>query len=81
MNHKSIIQAHYHDVLLPFELEFEIKLLLMRIDGEIQVRSNIDPTLYSLVGSGQSGGTTTAPLFLRIHTSYHCMDSYLSSTS
>ncbi|KAF8050448.1 hypothetical protein N665_1963s0002 [Sinapis alba] len=27
-----------------------------RIDGAIQVRSNVDPTFYSLVGSGRSGG-------------------------
>ncbi|VAI75633.1 unnamed protein product [Triticum turgidum subsp. durum] len=44
------------------------KLLLMRIDGVIQVRSHVDLTFYSLVGSGGSGGTT-APLFLRIRTS------------
>uniref|UniRef100_A0A7N0RIA9 Uncharacterized protein ycf68 n=1 Tax=Kalanchoe fedtschenkoi TaxID=63787 RepID=A0A7N0RIA9_KALFE len=30
---------------------------------------HVDPTFYSLVGSGRSGGTTTAPLFSRIHTS------------
>uniref|UniRef100_A0A6N2L1K4 Uncharacterized protein ycf68 n=1 Tax=Salix viminalis TaxID=40686 RepID=A0A6N2L1K4_SALVM len=41
----------------------------LRIDGAIQVRSNVDPTFYSLVGSGRSGGTTMAPLFSRIHTS------------
>ncbi|KAI9192828.1 hypothetical protein LWI28_028162 [Acer negundo] len=35
---------------------FETKLLLRRIDGAIQVRSNVDPTFYSLVGSGRSGG-------------------------
>ncbi|XLS61871.1 hypothetical protein HN51_016099, partial [Arachis hypogaea] len=34
----------------------------LRIDGAIQVRSNVDLTFYSLVGSGRSGGTTTAPL-------------------
>ncbi|CAI8582964.1 unnamed protein product [Vicia faba] len=28
----------------------------MRIDGAIQVRSNVDPTFYSLVGSGRSRG-------------------------
>ncbi|CAN4114249.1 unnamed protein product [Withania somnifera] len=39
------------------------------IDGAIRVRSNVDPTFDSLVGSGRSGGTTTAPLFSRIHTS------------
>ncbi|KAK8584185.1 hypothetical protein V6N12_068432 [Hibiscus sabdariffa] len=41
----------------------------LRIDGAIQVRSNVDPTFYSLVGSGRSGGTTTAPLFSIVHTS------------
>ncbi|KAK8276603.1 hypothetical protein V6Z12_D10G210900 [Gossypium hirsutum] len=38
-------------------------------DGAIQVRSSVDPTFYSLVGSGRSEGTTTAPLFSIIHTS------------
>nr|VDD65269.1 unnamed protein product [Brassica oleracea] len=51
-----------------------------RIDGAIQVRSNVDPTFYSLWDPGGPEGTTTAPLFSRIHTSlYQCMDSYLSS--
>ncbi|KAF7107081.1 LOW QUALITY PROTEIN: hypothetical protein CFC21_107760 [Triticum aestivum] len=45
------------------------KLLLCRIDGAIQVRSYVDLTFYSLVGSGRSGGPTTAPLFSIIHTS------------
>ncbi|CAL5082849.1 unnamed protein product, partial [Urochloa decumbens] len=50
------------------------KLLLRRIDGAIQVRSHVDLTFYSLVGSGRSGGgggeeATAAPLFSRIHTS------------
>ncbi|VAH54632.1 unnamed protein product [Triticum turgidum subsp. durum] len=30
------------------------KLLLRRIDGAIQVRSHVDLTFYSLVGSGRS---------------------------
>ncbi|QCE10404.1 Uncharacterized protein family Ycf68 [Vigna unguiculata] len=46
-----------------------VVMLGLRIDGAIQVRSNVDPTFSSLVGSGRSGGTTTAPLFSRIHTS------------
>ncbi|XVE85108.1 hypothetical protein DITRI_Ditri17bG0065600 [Diplodiscus trichospermus] len=33
------------------------------------VRSNVDPTFYSLVGSGRSRGATTVPLFSIIHTS------------
>ncbi|KAF7086613.1 hypothetical protein CFC21_089897 [Triticum aestivum] len=46
------------------------KLLLERIDGAIQVRSHVDLTFYSLVGSGRSGGGgTTTPFFSRIHTS------------
>ncbi|KAK9662283.1 hypothetical protein RND81_O045600, partial [Saponaria officinalis] len=32
------------------------KLLLRRIDGAIQVRSNVDPTFDSLVGSGRVRG-------------------------
>ncbi|XP_028195135.1 uncharacterized protein LOC114380331 [Glycine soja] len=40
-----------------------------RIDGTIKVRSNVDPTFFSLVGSRRSRGTTTTPLFSRIHTS------------
>ncbi|KAF7104241.1 hypothetical protein CFC21_105149 [Triticum aestivum] len=32
------------------------KLLLRRIDGAIQVRSHVDLTFYSLVGSRRSGG-------------------------
>ncbi|URD85885.1 hypothetical protein MUK42_24240, partial [Musa troglodytarum] len=56
--------------VLLFESEFETKLLLRRIDGAIQVRSNVDLTFYSLMGSERSGGgTTIAPLFSRIHTS------------
>ncbi|GAB2225754.1 hypothetical protein Droror1_Dr00028164 [Drosera rotundifolia] len=57
--------------------------ILRRIDGAIQVRSNVDPTLDSLVGSGRSGGTIMAPLFSRIHTSLISVwtaISYLSST-
>ncbi|KAJ1680665.1 hypothetical protein LUZ63_024117 [Rhynchospora breviuscula] len=45
-----------HGVLFLFESEFETKLLLRRIDGAIQVRSNVDLTFYSLVGPGRSGG-------------------------
>ncbi|KAK8289055.1 hypothetical protein V6Z11_D07G162400 [Gossypium hirsutum] len=38
-------------------------------DGAIQVRSNVDPTFYSLVGFGQSRGITRTYLFLIIHSS------------
>ncbi|KAI3833017.1 hypothetical protein MKX03_000801 [Papaver bracteatum] len=38
------------------------------VKTRIQVRSNIDPTFYSLVGSVRPGGTTTDHLFSRIHT-------------
>ncbi|KAK8320814.1 hypothetical protein V6Z11_A12G060900 [Gossypium hirsutum] len=40
-----------------------------RIDEAIQVRSNVDPTFYSLVGFGWSGGTTMTPLLSIIHIS------------
>nr|YP_010025109.1 hypothetical chloroplast RF68 [Colobanthus subulatus]YP_010025122.1 hypothetical chloroplast RF68 [Colobanthus subulatus]QOQ35408.1 hypothetical chloroplast RF68 [Colobanthus subulatus]QOQ35421.1 hypothetical chloroplast RF68 [Colobanthus subulatus] len=54
---------------------------LRRIDGAIQVRSNVDPTLYSLVGSGRSGGDHYGSSLLENpYIPYQCMDSYLSST-
>ncbi|KAL9411474.1 hypothetical protein AB3S75_045134 [Citrus x aurantiifolia] len=60
---------------------FENKLLLRRIDGAIQVRSNVDPTFYSLVGSGRSGGDHHGSSLLNNpYIPYQCMDSYLSST-
>nr|QGX42569.1 Ycf68 [Toxicodendron vernicifluum]QJF57997.1 hypothetical protein [Toxicodendron succedaneum]QJF58085.1 hypothetical protein [Toxicodendron sylvestre]QGX42583.1 Ycf68 [Toxicodendron vernicifluum]QJF58011.1 hypothetical protein [Toxicodendron succedaneum] len=60
---------------------FETKLLLRRIDGAIQVRSNVDPTFYSLVGSGRSGGDHHGSSLLdNPYIPYQCMDSYLSST-
>ena len=60
---------------------FENKLLLRRIDGAIQVRSNVDPTFYSLVGSGRSGGDHHGSSLLdNPYIPYQCMDSYLSST-
>ncbi|KAJ1681775.1 hypothetical protein LUZ63_023005 [Rhynchospora breviuscula] len=40
-----------HGVLFLFESEFETKLLLRRIDGAIQVRSNVDLTFYSHRGT------------------------------
>ncbi|THU42097.1 hypothetical protein C4D60_Mb00t15860 [Musa balbisiana] len=60
---------------------FETKLLLRRIDGAIQVRSNVDLTFYSLVGSGRSGGDHHGSSLLENpYIPYQCMDSYLSST-
>ncbi|KAI3865241.1 hypothetical protein MKX03_012831 [Papaver bracteatum] len=53
----------------------------MRIDGAIQVRSNVDPTFYSLVGSGRSEGDHHGSSLLENpYTPYQCMDIYLSST-
>nr|GMD03747.1 Ycf68 [Ipomoea batatas] len=43
--------------------------LAWRIDGAIRVRSNVDPTFDHSWDPGGPGGTTTAPLFSRIHTS------------
>ncbi|KAJ4731211.1 Ycf68 [Rhynchospora pubera] len=60
---------------------FETKLLLRRIDGAIQVRSNVDLTFYSLVGPGRSGGAHHgSSLFENPYTPYQCMNSYLSRT-
>ncbi|KAL0302158.1 UNVERIFIED_CONTAM: putative protein ycf68 [Sesamum calycinum] len=76
-----IIQGTLACVLLLFEPGFETKLLLRRIDGAIQVRSNVDPTFYSLVGSGRSGGDHHGSSLLENpYIPYQCMDSYLSST-
>ncbi|KAL3633851.1 hypothetical protein CASFOL_022613 [Castilleja foliolosa] len=57
----------------------ETKPLLRKIDGAIRVRSNVDPTFDSLVGSGRSRGTTATPLFSRIHTSLINMEYKKSS--
>ncbi|KAK7365586.1 hypothetical protein VNO78_39350 [Psophocarpus tetragonolobus] len=52
-----------------------------RIDGAIQVRSNVDPTFSSLVGSGRSGGDRHGSSLLEnSYIPYQYMDSYLSST-
>ncbi|PUZ75385.1 hypothetical protein GQ55_1G161900 [Panicum hallii var. hallii] len=59
------------------------KLLLRRIDGAIQVRSHVDLTFYSLVGSGRSGGGgghRGSSLLENPYIPYQCMESYLSST-
>ncbi|GMN70160.1 hypothetical protein TIFTF001_039202 [Ficus carica] len=53
----------------------------LRIDGVIQVRSNVDPTFYSLVGSGRSGRDHhSSSLLENPYIPYQYMDSYLSST-
>ncbi|PEK98045.1 hypothetical protein CN614_31215 [Bacillus toyonensis] len=57
-----------------FEPGFETKLLLRRIDGAIQVRSNVDPTFDSLVGSGRSGGGP--PRLLSSRESIHPLSVY-----
>ena len=45
------------------------------------MRSNVDPTFYSLVGSGRSGGDHHGSSLLdNPYIPYQCMDSYLSST-
>ncbi|KAK8612168.1 hypothetical protein V6N13_092287 [Hibiscus sabdariffa] len=57
------------------------EVVTRRIDGAIQVRSNVDPTFYSLVGSGRSGGDHHGSSLLdNPYIPYQCMDSYLSST-
>nr|YP_010937180.1 hypothetical protein RME81_pgp021 [Whytockia hekouensis]YP_010937193.1 hypothetical protein RME81_pgp007 [Whytockia hekouensis]WKW94123.1 hypothetical protein [Whytockia hekouensis]WKW94136.1 hypothetical protein [Whytockia hekouensis] len=64
-----------------FEPGFETKPLLRRIDGAIRVRSNVDPTFDSLVGSGRSGGDHHGSSLLENpYIPYQCMNSYLSST-
>ncbi|CAN0930040.1 Uncharacterized protein ycf68, partial [Linum grandiflorum] len=46
-----------------------------------QVRSNVDPTFYSLVGSGRSGRDHHGSSLLENpYIPYQCMDCYLSST-
>ncbi|KAL2984732.1 hypothetical protein AAZX31_12G106100, partial [Glycine max] len=68
-------------VLLLFEPGFETKLILRRINGAIQVRSNVDPTFSSLVGSRRSGGDHhSSSLLENSYIPYQYMDSYLSST-
>uniref|UniRef100_A0A0D2ZV57 Uncharacterized protein ycf68 n=1 Tax=Brassica oleracea var. oleracea TaxID=109376 RepID=A0A0D2ZV57_BRAOL len=65
---------------LPAEGPHDGLLAQWRIDGAIQVRSNVDPTFYSLVGSGRSGGDHHGSSLLENpYIPYQCMDSYLSS--
>ncbi|KAL8157969.1 hypothetical protein AgCh_002608 [Apium graveolens] len=57
------------------------EVVTRRIDEAIQVRSNVDPTFDSLVGSGRSGGDHHGSSLLENpYIPYQCMDSYLSST-
>ncbi|KAL3528091.1 hypothetical protein ACH5RR_012747 [Cinchona calisaya] len=73
-------KAHLHGVLLLFEPGFETKLLLKRIDGAIRVRSNVDPTFDSHVGSGRSERDHRGSSLLESpYIPYQCMDSYLPS--
>lgn len=52
-----------------------------RTDGAIQVRSKVDPTFYSPVGSGRSGGGHHGTSLLeKPHIPYQCVGSCLSST-
>ncbi|KAJ7941765.1 50S ribosomal protein L22, chloroplastic [Quillaja saponaria] len=49
--------------------------------GRFRWRSNVDPTFYSLVGSGRSGGDHHGSSLLENpYIPYQYMDSYLSST-
>ncbi|XBI07745.1 hypothetical protein VPH35_135600 [Triticum aestivum] len=52
------------------------KLLLRRIDGAIQVRSHVDLTFYSVVGSGRSGRGGGAPRLLSSRESIHPLSVY-----
>ncbi|CAN6928400.1 unnamed protein product [Brassica oleracea] len=65
---------------LPAEGPHDGLLAQWRIEGAIQVRSNVDPTFYSLVGSGRSGGDHHGSSLLENpYIPYQCMDSYISS--
>ncbi|KAG2270293.1 hypothetical protein Bca52824_064848 [Brassica carinata] len=57
----------------PVRTGFETKLLLRRIDGAIQVRSNVDPTFYSL----GSGGPRGPPRLLSSRESIHPLSVYV----
>lgn len=67
-----------------FEPGFGTELILRRIDGAIQVRSNADPTFYSFVDLGGPGGPVVihhgSSLLENPYIPYQCMESYLSST-
>jgi hypothetical protein len=68
-----------------FESGFGTELILRRIDGEIQVRSNAVPTFYSFVDLGSPGGGAMvihhgSSLLDNPYIPYQCMDGYLSGT-
>jgi hypothetical protein len=67
-----------------FEPGFGTELILKRIDGVIQVRSNVDPTFYSFVDLGSLGGEVVihhgSSLLKNPYIPYQCMDGYLSGT-
>ena len=63
-----IFKAHWYSVFLLFKPGFKTKLFYRRIDGAIQVRSNVNPTFYSiwvLKGLGDHHGSS----FSKIHSS------------
>jgi hypothetical protein len=67
-----------------FEPRFGTELILRRIDGAIQVRSNADPSLYSFVDLGSPWGAMVihhrSSLLDNPYIPYQCMDGYLSGT-
>jgi hypothetical protein len=67
-----------------FEPRFGTELILRRIDGAIQVRSNADPTFYSFVDLGSLGGAMVIhhkySLLENPYIPYQCMDGYLLGT-
>ena len=59
-----------------FEPGFGTELILRRIDGAIQVRSNADPTFYSFVDLGGPGGADGYPRILSSRESIHPLSVY-----
>ncbi|KAK9020621.1 hypothetical protein V6N11_010639 [Hibiscus sabdariffa] len=72
----------YHIICITrTDMTQQVASITSSIDGAIQVRSNVDPTFYSLVGSGRFGGDHHGSYLLdNPYIPYQCMDSYLSST-
>lgn len=62
-----------------FESEFETKLLLRRIDGAIQVRSNINLSIHSSDPGNPGEEHRGSSLLENPYIPYQCMDNYLSS--